>query len=159
MPEIADWLKTLGMSEYTERFAENGIDISVLRHRAAISEAGVGFVVAGGDAAELFEALEEVLDQVAPFVDLGVVGDGRLRSALAGMTAAAPRSFRVARNALLSKALSAMSAPNATPVRSGSAPTLSCRWPRSRTKRAKLPSASTRATILVVSPPRDLPMA
>src|SRR5215472_13314503 len=32
MPEIAEWLKTLGMSEYAERFAENGIDISVLRH-------------------------------------------------------------------------------------------------------------------------------
>src|SRR5262245_49505806 len=32
MPEIGDWLKTLGMSEYTERFAENGIDISVLCH-------------------------------------------------------------------------------------------------------------------------------
>src|SRR6476646_5871184 len=32
MPEIGDWLKTLGMSEYAERFAENGIDISVLPH-------------------------------------------------------------------------------------------------------------------------------
>ena len=32
MPEISYWLKTLGMSEYAERFAENGIDISVLRH-------------------------------------------------------------------------------------------------------------------------------
>jgi class 3 adenylate cyclase/predicted ATPase len=32
MPDIADWLKTLGMAEYAERFAENGIDISVLRH-------------------------------------------------------------------------------------------------------------------------------
>src|SRR5262249_41500598 len=32
MPEIAHWLKTLGMSEYAQRFAENGIDISVLRH-------------------------------------------------------------------------------------------------------------------------------
>src|SRR5262252_1372634 len=32
MPEIADWLQKLGMSEYAERFAENGIDISVLRH-------------------------------------------------------------------------------------------------------------------------------
>jgi hypothetical protein len=30
MQQIADWLKTLGMSEYEERFAENGIDISVL---------------------------------------------------------------------------------------------------------------------------------
>jgi predicted ATPase/class 3 adenylate cyclase len=32
MPEISYWLETLGMSEYAERFAENGIDISVLRH-------------------------------------------------------------------------------------------------------------------------------
>jgi class 3 adenylate cyclase/predicted ATPase len=32
MQQIADWLKTLGMSEYAQRFAENGIDISVLRH-------------------------------------------------------------------------------------------------------------------------------
>ena len=32
MQEIADWLKTLGMSEYAQRFAENGIDVSALRH-------------------------------------------------------------------------------------------------------------------------------
>src|SRR5262249_35115379 len=32
MPEIGDWLKALGMSEYAARFAENGIDISVLGH-------------------------------------------------------------------------------------------------------------------------------
>jgi class 3 adenylate cyclase/predicted ATPase len=32
MPEIGDWLKILGMSEYAVRFAENGIDISVLSH-------------------------------------------------------------------------------------------------------------------------------
>ena len=32
MPQIADWLKTLGMSQYAARFAENGIDVSVLRH-------------------------------------------------------------------------------------------------------------------------------
>jgi hypothetical protein len=40
-------------------------------------EAGIGFVIASGDAAELLEALEEVLDQMAPFVHLGVVRDGR----------------------------------------------------------------------------------
>ena len=27
MQQIADWLKQLGMSEYAERFAENGISI------------------------------------------------------------------------------------------------------------------------------------
>ena len=32
MQRIADWLKALGLSEYAERFAENGIDASVLRH-------------------------------------------------------------------------------------------------------------------------------
>src|ERR1700733_11451213 len=31
MQEVADWLKTLGMSEYAERFAESDIDVSVLR--------------------------------------------------------------------------------------------------------------------------------
>ena len=32
MQQIADWLKTLGMSEYAERFAENGIDVAALPH-------------------------------------------------------------------------------------------------------------------------------
>ena len=31
MQQIADWLTSLGMSEYAQRFAENDIDISVLR--------------------------------------------------------------------------------------------------------------------------------
>src|SRR5258708_30974276 len=39
------------------------------------SEGGVGCVVSGGDTTELFDFLEEVLDQVAPFVDFGVIGD------------------------------------------------------------------------------------
>jgi hypothetical protein len=30
--EISDWLEKLGMPEYAERFAENKIDVSVLRH-------------------------------------------------------------------------------------------------------------------------------
>ena len=32
MQQIADWLKQLGMSEHTQRFTENNIDVSVLRH-------------------------------------------------------------------------------------------------------------------------------
>ena len=32
MQDLARWLEALGMSEYTERFAENKIDVSVLRH-------------------------------------------------------------------------------------------------------------------------------
>ena len=30
MQQITDWLKKLGMSEYTDRFVENRIDLSVL---------------------------------------------------------------------------------------------------------------------------------
>src|SRR6476660_9602172 len=32
MQDLAHWLEELGMSEYAQRFAENKIDISVLRH-------------------------------------------------------------------------------------------------------------------------------
>ncbi len=32
MQQIADWLEKLGMSEYAQRVAENGIDFSVLAH-------------------------------------------------------------------------------------------------------------------------------
>ena len=32
MQQIADWLEKLGISEYAERFAENGISIAALPH-------------------------------------------------------------------------------------------------------------------------------
>ena len=32
MQQIADWLEELGMSEYGQRFAENGIDVAALPH-------------------------------------------------------------------------------------------------------------------------------
>src|SRR3974390_2234763 len=32
MQDIADWLQKLGLSEYADRFAENGIDVSALQH-------------------------------------------------------------------------------------------------------------------------------
>jgi hypothetical protein len=32
MQQIADWLKRLGMSEYAQRFAENGSSFAALRH-------------------------------------------------------------------------------------------------------------------------------
>jgi hypothetical protein len=30
MREVTDWLETLGLSEYAQRFADNAIDLSVL---------------------------------------------------------------------------------------------------------------------------------
>src|SRR5215213_7267397 len=70
------------------------------------------------------------------------------RLALGGITATAPRLSNSVRNPSLSKALSASRAAKSRSVRSGATPTLSCRCPGSRTKRTRLPSASTRATIL-----------
>src|ERR1700732_2628874 len=32
MQQIADWLKNLDLGQYAQRFAENDIDVSVLRH-------------------------------------------------------------------------------------------------------------------------------
>ena len=32
MQQIADWLQKLGMSEYTQRFAENGVSVAALRY-------------------------------------------------------------------------------------------------------------------------------
>ena len=32
MQQIADWLEKLGMSEYAQRFVENDVDTTVLRH-------------------------------------------------------------------------------------------------------------------------------
>src|ERR1700687_1360344 len=32
MQQIADWLEKLGLGQYALRFAENGIDLSILRH-------------------------------------------------------------------------------------------------------------------------------
>jgi hypothetical protein len=32
MQQIADWLEKLGMSEYAQRFAENGINVAALPH-------------------------------------------------------------------------------------------------------------------------------
>jgi hypothetical protein len=37
----------------------------------------IGFVCAHGDAFELLELAEEVLDQVAPFVEVGIERQGR----------------------------------------------------------------------------------
>ena len=32
MQQIADWLEKLGMTEYTQRFDDNGINVAALRH-------------------------------------------------------------------------------------------------------------------------------
>ena len=45
MQQIADWLEKLGMSEYAERFNENGIDVSVLPHLTDQDLEGLGVLL------------------------------------------------------------------------------------------------------------------
>ena len=71
MPQIADWLKTLGMSEYAVRFTENDIDTSVLRDLTDqdLKELGVSL----GHRRKMLRAIAELsgvaLDVAAACVD------------------------------------------------------------------------------------------
>ena len=76
------------------------------------------------------------------------------------MDAGRSRSWRRARSrsAMMAVAVEGLvgdQPPKATPSMSGATPTVSKRWPGSRTKRTRLPSASVRARILVVMPPLE----
>ena len=58
MQQIAGWLDNLGMSEYAERFAENKIDVSVLRHLTDQDLKDIG--VALGHRRKMLAAISEV---------------------------------------------------------------------------------------------------
>src|ERR1700687_3092505 len=58
MSTTADWLKTLGMSEYAERFAENRIDFSVLRDLTDQDLKDLGVVL--GDRRKILRAIAEL---------------------------------------------------------------------------------------------------
>ena len=58
MQQIADWLKKLGMSEYTERFAENRIDFSVLPDLTDQDLKDLGIVL--GDRRKMLRAIGEL---------------------------------------------------------------------------------------------------
>src|SRR6476620_7785363 len=58
MQQIADWLKTLGMSEYADRFADNRIDLSVLRDLTDQDLKDLGVVL--GDRRNMLRAIGEL---------------------------------------------------------------------------------------------------
>src|SRR3954470_11208041 len=87
------------------------------------------------------------------------MSSGVVRRGCWAMTALAPRASRSAIRALLSNAVSPISASKASPSMSGGTPTVSKRCPGKSTKRTRLPSASVSARVLVVRPPLERPMA
>ena len=60
MQEIADWLDKLGMSEYAQRFAENGIDFSVLPDLTDQDLEDMGVVL--GHRRKILRAIAELTD-------------------------------------------------------------------------------------------------
>ncbi len=62
MQEIADWLKTLGLSEYAACFAENRIDFSVLRDLTDQDLKDLGVVL--GDRRKMLRAIAELAGAV-----------------------------------------------------------------------------------------------
>jgi class 3 adenylate cyclase/predicted ATPase len=71
MQEIADWLKTLGLSEYAARFAENRIDFSVLRDLTDQDLKDLGVVL--GDRRKMLRAIGE-LSGAAPAIPQPATG-------------------------------------------------------------------------------------
>jgi hypothetical protein len=67
MPQIADWLKGLGMAEYAERFAEKHIDIGVLRDLTDQDLKDLG-VVSIGHGREMLRAISELAEAICEAV-------------------------------------------------------------------------------------------
>ena len=63
MQQITDWLKGLGMSEYAQRFAENGIDFSVLPHLTDQDLNDIGVLL--GHRRKMLAAIAELGDTAA----------------------------------------------------------------------------------------------
>jgi class 3 adenylate cyclase len=64
--EIAEWLDKLGMSEYAQRFAENGIGVAALRHLTDQDLKGIGVLL--GHRRKMLAAIAELAgaDQATP---------------------------------------------------------------------------------------------
>ena len=63
MQQIADWLDKLGLSEYAQRFADNAIDLSVIRDLTEQDLKDLGVLL--GHRRKILRAIAE-LDAVAP---------------------------------------------------------------------------------------------
>jgi len=122
-------------------------------------EALICFVCAHCDAFEFLELAEEILDQVTPLVDLGVdrqrggapwmLRDDDLGTAL----------VEVGNDGIAVEGLVGDEAVKGETVDERRDARRTKRWPDMRTKRTRLPSASVSASILVVMPPLERPIA
>ena len=102
----------------------------------------IGLVRAHGDALELLEPSEEVLDEMPPFVHFLIDGERLCTARMLGDDDLGAARVKLSDNGVAIEALSAISASKANPSMSGGTPTVSKRCPGRSTKRTRLPSAS-----------------
>lgn len=114
---------------------------------------------AHGDAFELFEFAEEILDQMTPFVYLGIERDRLCSARMLGDDDLGATLVQIGDDGVAVEGFVGDQSAEGEAWMSGSTPTVSKRWPGSRTKRTRLPSASVSAMILVVMPPLERAMA
>jgi class 3 adenylate cyclase/predicted ATPase len=69
MQQIADWLEKLGLGQYTERFAENEIDVTVLRHLTDQDLREIGVPL--GHRRKILAAIREGVGSPAPSEPVG----------------------------------------------------------------------------------------
>ena len=74
MQPIADWLEKLGMSEYTQRFAENDIDIEVLSELTDADFDRLGVSI--GHRRKLLKALAAAIQEVDAAPPTSAIGAG-----------------------------------------------------------------------------------
>src|SRR5689334_7937469 len=75
MQLIADWLETLGLSEYAQRFADNAIDLTTVRDvtEQDLKEIGVRL----GHRRKILRAIAELNGPAPPFAETATVPDVR----------------------------------------------------------------------------------
>jgi class 3 adenylate cyclase len=75
MTPIAQWLASLGLSEYAGRFAENRIDLSILRHLTDQDLKDLGVVL--GDRRRILWAIAELAETVAATPQLAAASESK----------------------------------------------------------------------------------
>jgi len=116
-------------------------------------------VAASDDDTKLLEFGEVVLDQMPPFVDVAIEVEVALAVCLGWDRDSSVPGIEFGPQPISIESLVTEQVPKLMSSVRGGTPIASRRWPGSSAKRTRLPRASTRATILVVRPPRERPMA
>src|SRR5689334_1314978 len=73
MQDLAQWLEKLGMSEYAQRFAENGISVAALRHLTEQDVKDVGVLL--GHRRIILAAIQELAGESSVGTKAATIGD------------------------------------------------------------------------------------